>query len=402
MLCYYYPPVRATGTNRSLTFSKHLRALGWDVTVLTVRDCKDPWVKSRGGEVPEGVKVERTSELNISRVIDPAHGILQKLLGKLGIQLSYNYFREWLIIPDTQIFWCKLPATLRLARSNDVLYASCSPFSSAVALAIAARFSGKPAVADFRDAWWLNPHSDHTRFHQLVIRQMEKFVLSSVTKLIVNTEGAARIYREAYPQHAGKIVAIPNGYDRLTPVKLARTDLPFRIMHVGNFYGLRKPDLLLQSISEMPDLQIEFVQIGGKVPEKERFAGKVKITETGSVEHARALELMQEANALYLKQGFEPDVKHDVAVAAKTYEYLATGLPVLAETPPGDNADVLREYGLNVKLVMSEDLNAMKAALRELYDSRVSLRPEIKDEFATTFDRGNLAKRLDAVLKSML
>jgi glycosyltransferase involved in cell wall biosynthesis len=103
---------------------------------------------------------------------------------------------------------------------------------------------------------------------------------------------------------------------------------------------------------------------------------------------------MGQASLLYLKQGWEEGISDYVSVAAKTYEYLATGLPVLAECPPGDNLDIVREYSERRYLVPSRTLDDMKRALRSAWSDRTLPPGKISPRFIERFSRDNLARHL--------
>ncbi len=108
---------------------------------------------------------------------------------------------------------------------------------------------------------------------------------------------------------------------------------------------------------------------------------------------------MQTASLLYLAQGWEDGVTEYVSIASKTYEYLATGVPILAECPPGDNADLVRKYAPRAWVVTSMSIALIEAAVREAYASRTAAHPiDIGPSFVHTFNRRRLTGELAAVL----
>jgi len=227
-----------------------------------------------------------------------------------------------------------------------------------------------------------------------MIDRCERFVLGACDALVVNTGGAARLYAAVYPEHAEKIVTIPNGYDALTPVDRRPGEGDFQIMHVGTFYGARTPDALLECLAEIGRDDIVFVQVGGSFDSYERFKEAVKIKIVPPVPREKALELMREASLLYLKQGWEPGVSEHIAVAAKTYEYLATGLPILAEVPPGDNAELVRKYASTGYVVTSDICADLRHAVERAYEARSRATVAIRPEFAKNFSRQELTRQL--------
>lgn len=396
MICYYFPPIVTSGVARSFEFAKLLPHFGWEPLVLTVKRSRDPWVEAVLGEDPKGMRVERSPEWGLAGLADFLHGLCCGVARLFGKDLTRNLFREYLCMPDSQIAWLSTIPARRAARECELIYASCSPFSSAVSAALVKRLTGRPLAVDFRDAWSLNPHTRHRALQRAMIGRLERFVLGACDALIVNTEGAARLYAAAYPEHRGKIVTIPNGYDELTPVDRRAAGGDFQIMHVGSFYGSRNPDALLECLAEMGRDDIVFVQVGRGFDSYERFKDKVRIRLVPSLPREGALELMREASLLYLKQGWEPGVSDYIAVAAKTYEYLATGLPILAEAPPGDNAELVRKYASAGYVVTSSERADLRHAVQRAYDARSRTGPSIHPEFASRFARRELTRQLAA------
>lgn len=394
MICYYFPPILASGVTRSFEFAKLLPHFGWEPRVLTVRHSRDPWVQPNLGGDSKGIHVERTVEWNLAGMADFLHGSCCRVARLFGRTPKRNAFREYLCFPDSQIAWFTTIRARKLARDCDLIYASCSPFSSSVSAAIVSRLTGRPLVVDFRDAWSLNPYTNPTPLQRGVIKRFERFVLSACDILVVNTEGAARLYEMTYPDYREKIVAIPNGYDVLTPVDGRPTGNDFQIMHVGSFYGSRNPDALLECLSELGRDDIVFVQVGGSFQSYEHFRRKVRIRIVPPLPRERALELMREASLLYLKQGWEAGVSDYIAVGAKTYEYLATGLPILVDAPPGDNAELVRKYGSDVYAVTSNSRKDLRQAIESAYEARARANVAINPEFASTFSRRELTRRL--------
>ena len=401
MICYYFPPIVTSGVARSLEFAKLLPDLGWEPLVLTVKRSKDPWVRTIESEDPKGIRVERTMEWNLAGFADFLHSCCSRIARLFGKTLTRNLFREFLCIPDSQIAWFSTIPARRLAGECDLVYVSCSPFSSSFSAAIVKQLTRRPLVVDFRDAWSLNPHAHPGHFQRAIIDRLERFALGACDALVVNTDGAARLYASVYPEHGEKIVAIPNGYDVLTPVDRKPTAGDFQIMHVGTFYGSRNPDALLECLAEMRRDDIVFVQVGGSLPSYEQFKSRVRIKVLPRLPRERALELMREASLLYLKQGWEPGVSEHIAVAAKTYEYLATGLPILAEVPPGDNAEIVRRYASTGYVVTSDVRADLRDAVERAYGERSRASVAIRAEFAHDFSRRELAGRLAALFDKL-
>ncbi len=396
MLCYYYPPLSSAGTHRSVGFTRWLGEFGWLPVVLTVGNSRIRW-EPRCEQVPEHVQVVRSYEWNLLSVLTLLTGVINRLRDLVRLPRRPSAIYAW-CLPDVQIAWLSTIRGALLARTCDCIYVSCSPFSSALSGCLIKLATGRPLVLDFRDPWALNQHSHHGPLQRRILRRLERWVLRTCDALILNTTGAERLYRDRYPEYAHKMTCVPNGFDELNIASPSRQRDRFTIMHVGDFYRSRTPARLLEALCALNDPEIEFVHIGPSSEILQRYADRVRIRHIERIPHAEALELMRTASLLYLVQGWEDGITEYVAVASKTYEYLATGLPVLAEVPPGDNADIIRQFASKAWVVTSRDVNAVTAALREARAVADSCEPLVSSAFVETFSRERLTASLAAIL----
>ncbi|OGC90336.1 MAG: hypothetical protein A2W25_11580 [candidate division Zixibacteria bacterium RBG_16_53_22] len=405
MICYYFPPSRTSAIARSVGFAENLVRVGWEPTVLTVAKPRDTWgIKSLDAPLPQQISIVRAREVNLNRLVDLLDTLVNKARLLLGLKGGRYYFRDLLCIPDPQIAWLAFFKAVTFARRKDCIYVTCSPFSSAVLGGLVKVFSRRPLVLDFRDAWRLNPHGlEHTRIHNWVVALMEKWVIKTCDRLVLNTRGALTAYQREYPEYARKMMWIPNGYDKLNlpaPEECKRDK--FVIMHVGSLYGTRDPALLLEALTELNHRDIEFVQVGGGFESYDHYKDHVTITLINSVPPEEALRLMRSASLLYLKQGLEKNDTQYVAVAAKTYEYIATGLPILVDCPPGDNIDIVREYAEHAYIVTEANKEQIKEAILSAYGRRSAVTPSIRARFVDDFDRLNLTKKLARAMEEIV
>jgi glycosyltransferase involved in cell wall biosynthesis len=400
MLCYYYPPISSAGTQRSVGFTRWLGKFGWIPIVLTVRQSRIPW-EPRHEDVPAHVEVVRSVEWNLQGVIRLIAGAVNRVRDVFKLPRRPSVFYTW-CLPDLQLAWLSTLRGILLARTCECVYVSCSPFSSALSGCLIKLATGRPLILDFRDPWALNPHSHHSPYQRRILSWLEHWAIRTCDALILNTPGAERLYRSRYPAQAHKMTCVPNGFDWLNVAPASRDRDRFTIMHVGDFYRSRTPERLLEALCELNDPQIEFVQLGPSSEVLDRYADRIRIRHIERVRHEEALKMMQTASLLYLVQGWEDGITEYVSVASKTYEYLATGIPVLAEVPPGDNDAVLRRYAARAWVVTSPRADAVRDAVREARAVADDCEPMVTHAFVETFDRRRLTARLSAVLDRAL
>lgn len=399
MLCYHFPPVSAAGTQRNVAFARLLPRFGWKPIVLTVSQPRNRFERS-GEPPPSGIDVVRSYEWDLHRCLMLGTGVINRACDLLRIPRRPSVFFKW-CLPDPQIAWLTTVRGILLNRNYSCIYASCSPFSSALSACAIKKFTGKPLVLDFRDAWALNPHNNYAARQRRIISLFEQWVVRMCDALILNTPGAERLYRRKYPEHASKMTCIPNGYDRLNIPQHRAPFEKFTIMHVGDFYRSRNPNRLLEALVKIGNPEIEFVQVGPVFESYDRFKDRVSIRLIDRVAHVEALQLMQSASVLYLSQGREDGVTDYIAIASKTYEYLATGLPILADCPPGDNADLLHKYAARSWVITTTSVSEVESAVMDAFASRHAAEPSVTPAFAEQFNRECLAGTLAGVLDTV-
>jgi hypothetical protein len=426
ILAYHFPPLGGAGVQRSLKFARYLPDHGYRPLVITGPGRADGrWTPA------DQTLLEELPDVRVVRVPGPEPASPGRWRGRAD---------RWLGTPSAwDRWWIEGAGDLvaRHAREADVVLASMSPFQSAAA-ARAAAGAGRPWVADLRDPWALDEMTVYpSRAHRrAAVRRMGRD-LASAAAIVPNTPDSARAIGAAFPHLAGRLAeAIPNGYDAadFAAPEPVRDGSRFRIVHAGYLHtGLgrsgRGPvrrvlggsiadvDILARShvhlvaalervAADAPDLAATIeLHLAGVVSPADRDAlgSAVAVCEHGYLEHSRSVELMRSADLLFLPM-------HDVArghrariVPGKTYEYLASGRPILAAVPDGDARDLL-SLAPQAHLCRPTDVAAMAETIRrEAAAGRVGgPAPTVFDpELLARYERRHLAGRLAAVLDSV-
>jgi glycosyltransferase involved in cell wall biosynthesis len=176
-----------------------------------------------------------------------------------------------------------------------------------------------------------------------------------------------------------KIDLITNGYD---PADIPQDFAPrpkaanqLHLIYTGIIDAIRNPLPLMQA------LKAEFEAAGEEV--SWTFVGKVSeqvqqqvqadpwlqshIHFAGYVPHQQVFDFYAKADALVLILTDTKNAKGNIP--GKLFEYLATGLPVLAlGDPQGDSSEILSQAGAGAVLSHGDQL-AMRQALRRLYQT---------------------------------
>jgi glycosyltransferase involved in cell wall biosynthesis len=413
MLAYYFPPVGGGGVQRTRKFVEYLPRHGYDPVVVT-----GPDTRAKLDWAPDDQSL-------------PAHGaeVLRVPGPEPALSRAQSRAERWLRIQEQRVRWWidgAVETGREAAREADVIYASMSPFGSGQAAARLSRETGTPWVADLRDPWALDEWLVYTtRLHRRAEMRLMRRTLASAAAIVMNTPEATAALLRRFPELGDRpVVTITNGFDSadFAGPPPARTDGAFRIVHAGwvhtesgrrhrRLRHLRRAlggavpglDILTRSdvylldavdrlLERRPDLRGKLeVHLAG-------VAGGVDgvVHRRGYLPHGETIALMRSADLLFLPMHDLPPGTRARIVPGKTYEYLATGRPILAAVPDGDARDLLARAG-GVTLCRPADVAAMARAIaarvddgggaRDMEPLRRFERTALTAELAGVFDR---------------
>jgi glycosyltransferase involved in cell wall biosynthesis len=394
LLAYYFPPAGGAGVQRTVKFVRYLPDFGYRSVVVTAAlaggDEWSPDDSSLGDEVAGSVEV-----LKIGGSPPPLPG---RWRGR-----SERWFR---LEPARQRWWRTgaVETSLAGAGEADVVYATMSPWASGYAALETARRLNLPWVADLRDPWALDemmfyPTGVHRR---LETRAMGK-LLSQADGVVMNTEEARWRLLQRFPQMQGRVVeVIPNGYDEADfagPPPPSEPDI-FKIVHAGHLHTqlgsadtfearmrcligarVKGVDFLTRShvhrmaaidraVAERPQLaqRLQLHLVGGLTDADRATIGSKAVHTHGYVSHAQSVAALRTADLLFLPMHNLPVGTRATIVPGKTYEYLASGRPILAAVPDGDARDLLERMPRAI-VVRPDDVDAMAKAILDRVDA---------------------------------
>ena len=427
LLSYYFPPIGGAGAQRPAKFVQHLPRLGYDPVVLTGLGSSD----GRWTPLDSSLLDALPSNLEVLRIPAPEPGTASwqtRVARWVGVPLSWN---RW---------WVEGAVSLaKDAGPIDAVWTVMSPYASAAAAARIARNAGCPWIADLGDPWALDemmvyPSELHRRAE---LRRMRRS-LGTAAAIVMSTPEAVRQVKRFFPELADRpIVAIPNGFDADDFAGSAPSgsgDDAFRIVHTGylhtalgykqrhtaplrwllggqaqgvdlltrsHLYLLQAIDRLVQSDPSSAS-RIE-VSLAGVLTKEDHqvAAGSDAVRLLGYLSHGNAVELMQGADLLFLPMQKLPPGRRSSTVPGKTYEYLATGRPILAAVPEGDVRDVLGA-GEDVSICEPDDVDAMVEILQRRLQMRHAPTRPGPDARLADYEYANLTDRVAEVVGDVL
>jgi len=412
-ISYYFPPDGGAGTQRAAKFCKYLPEHGWKIYVITREGPGGRWAPpdpSLARDIPQDIEVMRVAGDS----------------GGLG----------WAEAA------ARAAASLCREQRIDIVLATMSPFSLGLPARRLESVSGVPVVFDLRDPWtldgwpayrsWFEWHRD---------RRSMKLSLGGAAGVIANTTEAGRCIAQVLSSHPPRhLTVIPNGFDGADfagPAPPVADPSRFTLVATGTLFADviypkgdiaeavkrriryrperifpdgRTPYYLLRALRDLRSSgaadKVRLVLVGtadDAVYRLVRESGVADMIElTGYLPHFEAVQWLRRADALFLPL-------HDVApgarariVPGKTYEYLASGRPILACLPPGDARDLVAQSDLAF-VALPRDASAIATALNRMLELwRSGSLPQGAAPWVAAFERRALASRLSTFLQEVL
>lgn len=426
-IAYHFPPVGGAGVQRTVKFLKYLPEQRFRSVIITGPGASnDRWTpvdQSISGEIPEGIIIYRIKSS------------LSRTETKLKARLE-----RWLMIPNQFEKWwvrkaIKLGEEACKKENIKLIYTSMSPFESAkIAYHLSKKFC-IPWVADLRDPWALDEMRVYpTFYHRMAEKKKMQSLLLTASVIVMNTPEATDCLIKAFPALVNKrVVTITNGFDnddfkkdfpernnhkfRIVHSGYLHTDLGFSLQRKRRFYSIvggtrdgvdiltRSHVFLLGAIKrllvELPGCadSIELYFVGKSSKGDREYAEKSEISNlihfTGYLPHRECLKLVRSANLLFLPMHNLPTGIRSTIVPGKTYEYMASGVPILGAVPDGDARDYLKQCGTGLTC-RPDDIAGMTSILYKVYNSWKNKKSIVKQnwEFINKYERKYLTQLL--------
>ncbi len=356
LIAYSYPPVPIIGALRPASFARWLPEFGIDSFVLTRtlpwnlrQQPRPPWAPVSETpwfeiDVPEGLRRwarRHRTGTNHSPALPES---------RWSMHSFWNALPRWretvlhnLQFPDMAAPWY-LPAVFRALRmvrqeNIDLLFSTSEPGTAHLIAAAVKKKTGKPWIADYRDAWSGNPYF-HPRLIPLLDRwqqHLERSALANADRVLTTSGPYQRIISSLLQR---EVEIVYNGFEveDLQSAGPAPLLPKFTITFTGEISSQgRDPTALLQALqgmlSELPDLgrevEVRFVGESSRIlaPLVSRYGVSSVVQLLPRVERTAALRAQLESHVLLLVDTVPRE--RQVALSGKLFEYMATGKPIL-------------------------------------------------------------------------
>lgn len=349
VISFHFPPAQGVAPQRVGALVRELRALGWDVDVV-----------SRAAAAPR-------------RVVPAIQGL------------------DWAAAIRGE--------ARRRARRADVALLSGGPFAPF----LLGPSLGIPYVLDFRDPWSWEPRFDRfrpgsrRRLALVLERAAERRAIHRAAAVVTVAPEIAAEYERLYPELRGKVHVVRHGFDPgdfAAPSPLTAGGASV-LLHAGTMLaGDRTPELIVEAARRVRagGRELRVVLLGAFSPELRSFVRDdwVEVRERAS--HADAIAAMRAADVLWLQPG-----DHSFLITGKIYEYLASRRPIVAAVRDDVSAAaLLREVGGGVVVAPEPD-----AAAHGVVAALAGDVPRVDDSALERLAQPAIVKELSSLLESV-
>lgn len=385
-------PNPAVSSIRATELCRHLPAFGWEPVVVT-----------RSYGFRDGMPGVATHFLDAPST--PAKPGRAAALRKWLIDTRAV---SSLVVPDLSIrFWgqqlARIEAIARVEGVDAIFTTSPTHSIHAAGVHLQERL-GLPWIADFRD-----PYTTDARFRPSGLgvlrrgahRRYEAEIHARATRITYALPSHLRWARRAYPQATGRQMLLRNGF----PQRLAQRDPAAqrrgRIAVIGSGGDAEVLQLAraIDRLRRERGLSLELRHCGrplATAPEISALLGDAAVLR-GRVPHDEALREMAEADVLVACHAWALERSH--AVASRLYEYLATGVPVIAINPLRGDRPLLRRWS-HVQRLYTPSPDAIANGIEQALACRVD--PVEVARFRASFGREAQARLLAAELDAIV
>jgi glycosyltransferase involved in cell wall biosynthesis len=427
---YHFPPIGGSGAQRPARMVRFLPEFGVFPVVVTAPGASgERWTPrdaTLSSDIPAATPIWRVPP-------EPPSSTGWRQRAERWLRIKDAWSRSWIE--------AAVETGIRAARDHDIdlIYVWMQPYQSAEVGQRLAAALGKPWVADLGDPWALDemmiyPTAIHRRLERRVMRRR----LATASSIVMSTNEAARLVRTELPELADRpVVAIPNGWDTrdFDVAPLPREDRRLRIVHTGYLHtdlGLRQRKTralralvgggvrgvnilarshvyLLQALERLRETRPDVadaveLHFAGVLSDADRavLSRWPHVVVHGYIDHSRSIALMRSADFVFLPMHELPGGRAASVVPGKTYEYAASGAPILAAVPAGDARDLLRAINTAV-ICEPTDVEAIAEAIAARYDAvrRGDPDPSVERGVLAALEYRELARRLAGVLRAV-
>jgi glycosyltransferase involved in cell wall biosynthesis len=357
------------GAARWRSFARHLPGLGWELDVVS------------GGGADEFAAPRRARAR--ARIMETVGRIANPAFRAVGLRPeAMPLSTAWVARGSAQV-------RRRLREGDyDAVLATGPPFAALLAARVA--HGDVPLVVELRDLWAGNPAFDRGG---PVLRRLESWVVAESAAVVAVTAEAAEDLQRRHP--GARIDSIPNGFEPEL-LELRRKTSGTTVLHSGTLTKDRPLEPLLRALRPPLRLVLHGYVVPEILAEVERSGADVELVPPSSWEDA--VRRIADADVALITQA--RGAGDETAVAAKVYEYLALGKPILSITHGGATEKLLQRLGVDGLAARLDDERSIETALQRILAG--DLPEPVAAEKLAAYARPRLAQRVTDLLDSLV
>jgi len=342
VVSYAFPPWLSPRSIQSERLLNHLSKKAYQITVIT--SCPD----QIGVPLDEGLLGMLNPKIRLIRIADPRHRLVEYIK---------NHYPSLQKMPDTANSWIPgaYRACMEIVSDYDLLLTYSTPVSDHVlGYLIKRKYPRLPWVAFFSDPYVVNPFIQLSRFEKKINEYLEKTIIAHADSIIfVNDHTRLKTMERYHPSYFNKAIVIPHAFDETLYQKNQGKNDRLMIRHLGDFYGSRTPEPLLEALSLLSEekvgsldrIVIEFYGKQNKAVEDiiSRYGLEDVVRYKGQVDYLKSLQLMSTSDVLLV---IDSPSGENLFLTSKVIDYLGADIPILAITPEcGPTAELMHSIG---------------------------------------------------------
>lgn len=411
IISYSFPPANSPAAKRVYYFAKYLPEQGIPTSILTA----EQQLSSLG--YGSKLSLEGMDFIRIPKQPKSASTTSKQIVSNAIISKIIKH----LLFPDRGIIW--LPKGLHdayafLKKNKEVTYifASAPSFVNFIIALLLKFIFKKKLVLDFRDFYFTEGLFKRVFPLRILDKLLEWFAVRNADHVLFISKGMMRTYQKAYPILNTKSSLIYNGVDiaNWKPVQkkgLSKDKMVF--FYAGSFYfnssHPRNIFLLLDCLVNLyQNKQIPFFEI--HIAANLTIAEQELFKQPKYLKHIHLLGLLsqEEVEQYYCKVDacllLLGNSKQDQsALPIKAFEYLHSGLAILALTPAkAEITELLRPHTLFLACTYENSPALNEGLILDWVNAIYAKQNDYKEhDFMKSFDRKFQAQQLAAILKNL-
>ncbi|MEM6457949.1 MAG: glycosyltransferase family 4 protein [Planctomycetota bacterium] len=420
----YFPPDGGAGAQRPRKLAEHARRCGWDLTVIT----RQPPNSRSSWEPKDETLVHEGSHARVVRLPMPEQSTAGQMVpGPAGHEDPFlaNIFAEVRSRVKTQ--------------PVDAVIVTMPPYGMSPVASRIKKEIAVPVFVDLQDPWALDGACSYSNKAQWAVthRWMQE-VLGLADGVIANTPEAGVQLRRAVPGLTPQSVEVVNNGCTVSEFEGPMPPRPegmaggkLHVVHTGTLHShaFERTRGLVGRLRKRRNYRAENIQIGGRTayhllraidllgkrrPETvedlqlalvgvedaatrrivDESPRRDRVHLTGFVPYQESVAWIRHADILFVPLFGLPAGHRSRIIPSKTYEYLASGLPIVGALPEGDARSLVEESGRGFTADPCDDAGLAQALSRAIEYARASgPEPAPLQPFVHEYDWSRLCER---------